>query len=177
MSAREEDLVNTLRECDFINEGKQYIFSYIEGKKVEIKDNWINSEKQQLEEIRLRKEEEFKKIQFKENFDTHILTTGFNFENYKIKSYLGVISGSSVLGTGFFSEIGAGISDLLGIQSELFSEKIEKARGVALDKLKETSVRSGGNGIIGIDFDYIIFASNMIGVVANGTSVLIEKNE
>ncbi len=105
MSAREEDLVNTLRECDFINEGKQYIFSYIEGKKVEIKDNWINSEKQQLEEIRLRKEEEFKKIQFKENFDTHILTTGFNFENYKIKSYLGVISGSSVLGTGFFLKL------------------------------------------------------------------------
>ena len=33
----------------------------------------------------------------------------------------------------------------------------------------------GGNAIIGVDFDYITFGNNMIGVVANGTSVVIEE--
>ena len=47
---------------------------------------------------------------------------------------------------------------------EMFNEDIKSA-----DK--------GGNAIIGVDFDYITFHGNMIGVVANGTSVIIEKVE
>ena len=34
----------------------------------------------------------------------------------------------------------------------------------------------GGNAVIAIDFDYITFQNNMIGVIANGTSVVIERN-
>lgn len=41
-------------------------------------------------------------------------------------------------------------------------------------KLIEKSVSVGGNAVIGVDFDYIVFGNNMIGVVANGTSVIIE---
>jgi uncharacterized protein YbjQ (UPF0145 family) len=41
--------------------------------------------------------------------------------------------------------------------------------------LIEKSVLVGGNAIIGVDFDYIMFSNNMIGVVANGTSVIIEE--
>lgn len=49
------------------------------------------------------------------------------------------------------------------------------AKKVAVEKLAIKSVQEGGNAIIGIDCDYITFANNMIGVVANGTSVVIEK--
>jgi uncharacterized protein YbjQ (UPF0145 family) len=52
--------------------------------------------------------------------------------------------------------------------------KLETARESALKNLVKKSVQSGGNAIIGIDFDYITFSNNMIGVVANGTSVEIE---
>ena len=78
------------------------------------------------------------------------------------------------MGTGFLSELGASISDLFGSQSEMFSMKLETARESALKNLVKKSVQSGGNAIIGIDFDYITFSNNMIGVVANGTSVEIE---
>ncbi|WP_320977186.1 heavy metal-binding domain-containing protein, partial [Enterocloster asparagiformis] len=61
-----------------------------------------------------------------------------------------------------------------GSQSEMFSMKLETARESALKNLVKKSVQSGGNAIIGIDFDYITFSNNMIGVVANGTSVEIE---
>ena len=40
---------------------------------------------------------------------------------------------------------------------------------------KVNCIDKGGNAIIGIDFDYITFSNNMIGVVANGTAVRIEK--
>ena len=52
---------------------------------------------------------------------------------------------------------------------------MEKAKEAALDKMIKNSVEAGGNAIIGVDFDYITFAYNMIGVVASGTSVVIEK--
>ena len=45
----------------------------------------------------------------------------------------------------------------------------------ALEKMILKSNSAGGNAIVGISFDYITFSGNMIGVVANGTSVVIEK--
>ncbi len=109
--------------------------------------------------------------------ETQMLTTGFDFSGYKITKYIGVMSGEVVLGTGFLSEFSASISDLLGAESSAFAEKLESAKDAAIEKLKLKSAQKGGNAIIGIDFDYVTFASNMIGVIANGTSVVIEKME
>ena len=43
-----------------------------------------------------------------------LLTSGYNFEGYRIKKYLGFCSGECALGTGFLSSLGAGIADILG---------------------------------------------------------------
>ena len=45
----------------------------------------------------------------------------FDFEEYKIIKYLNVMSGQIVLGTGFFSEFGASLSDLFGVGSNLMA--------------------------------------------------------
>lgn len=105
------------------------------------------------------------------------LTTGYDFNGYNITRYVGIISGEVVLGTGFLSEFSASISDLFGAESSTFANKLETAKEAAIEKLKIKSVQKGGNAVIGVDFDYITFANNMIGVVANGTSVIIEKIE
>lgn len=104
-----------------------------------------------------------------------MLTTGFNFEGYKITQYLEVISGEVVLGTGFLSELSASVADFLGSGAGMFETKLESAKTAAKEKLVLKSVECGGNAIIGVDFDYITFSNNMIGVIANGTSVRIEK--
>ena len=57
----------------------------------------------------------------------------------------------------------------------MFSTKLEAAKDAAIQKLISKSISYGGNAVIGIDFDYITFSNNMIGVIANGTSVVIEK--
>lgn len=104
-----------------------------------------------------------------------MLTTGYDFSGYHITKYVGIVSGEVVLGTGFLSEFSASVSDLFGASSGAFEEKLDTAKKAAIEKLTIKSVKEGGNAIIGVDFDYITFANNMIGVVANGTSVVIEK--
>ena len=37
------------------------------------------------------------------------------------------------------------------------------------------SVKNGGNAVIGISYEYVVFSGNMIGISVNGTSVKIEK--
>jgi len=105
----------------------------------------------------------------------HLLTSGYNFEGYKIISYQGIISGEAVMGTGFISEISASIDDFFGATSDKFSEKMKQAKEIATLKMLDASVSKGGNAIIGVDFDYVTFGNNMIAVSANGTSVVIEK--
>ncbi len=105
----------------------------------------------------------------------HMLTSGYNFEGYKIVSYNGIVSGEIVLGTGFMSELSASFSDFFGTVSEEFSIKMAKAKELSTLKMIAASVSKGGNAIIGVDFDYTTFGSNMVAVSANGTSVKVEK--
>ena len=142
-------------------EGPKYIDKYIEQKRQKFMGT-SNSE-----------DEEQRKI--KEKISGHMLTTGFNFEGFKIVDYKQVISGETVLGTGFVSEFSASFSDFFGSSTNMFSNKLKQAKEAALEKLILTSIDIGGNAIIGVDCDYITFTGNLIGVVANGTSVLIKK--
>lgn len=127
-------------------------------------------------EIEIFKQEENRRIQ-EENIRAEIkqikITTGYNFEGYNITEYKNVISGECVLGTGFLSELFASTSDLFGITSDVFSEKLKEAKNHALLSLRASCYKENGNAIIGVDFDYITFQNNMIGLVANGTAVKI----
>lgn len=105
----------------------------------------------------------------------HMLTSGYNFEGYKITSYNGIVSGEIVMGTSFLSEFSASITDFFGSASEEFSIKMMQAKEMATSRMIDSSVAKNGNAIIGVDFDYTTFGNNMIGVSANGTSVVIEK--
>lgn len=64
-----------------------------------------------------------------------MVTTGFQFEGYEIVSYLGIVAGEVVLGTGFLSEFTSSFADFFGVQSGIFEEKLETARHAAMDKL------------------------------------------
>ncbi|WP_343247223.1 YbjQ family protein [Diplocloster hominis] len=143
-------------------------------------DEWQTKSPAQKEEIKnkWRLEAKEKSPLFDniyQNMRQLILTTGYNLEGYKITKYISVISGSVVLGTGFLSEFSASISDLFGEKSELFAEKLEMAKGAAQEKLKKSACKVEADGIIGIDFDYITFSGNMVGVAATGTAVKLEK--
>lgn len=81
------------------------------------------------------------------------------------------------MGTGFFSEWSASVSDLFGERSNVFESKLEEARRAAMRRLIEKTALAGGNALIGIDFDYVNFAGNLMGVITSGTAVKIEPEE
>ena len=155
---------------EFINAYKEQYDKTLD--EARIKEGIITPEKQKEQE-----QKEKQKIELMKLIASHKLTTGYSFDNYKITTYHGIISGDSVIGTGLLSEMSAAISDLFGSNSNAFANKMIEAKNAAKRRLVEQSVLAGGNAIIGIDFDYITFAGNMLGVSANGTSVTIEKME
>ncbi|HCT65303.1 MAG TPA: hypothetical protein DIC60_08595 [Lachnospiraceae bacterium] len=139
----------------------------IETKSVEDlqEENRKAQEKHQLDEY-------YKSIK---NLSSLKLTTGISFEGYRITDYLQVISGQSVIGTGMLSELNAGFADFFGVEATGYTKKLEEVKEKAMIRLKIKASTYGANAIIGIDFDYFNFSSDMIAVVANGTCVNIEK--
>jgi len=94
-----------------------------------------------------------------------------------IAQYLGVVSSAVVMGTGFLSELGAGIADFFGTRAGGFQDKLARAKGMALQELKEQVARRGGDAVIGLDLDYMTIAANMLMVSANGTVVRLSPQE
>ena len=105
-----------------------------------------------------------------------IYTTTPNVEGPSIKKYLGIISGSAVVGTGFVSEFGAAISDLFGGSSGSYNSKLNYARDEAMVMLKKEALKKGANAVVGIDTDIMTVGNNMFVVNATGTAVLIEDS-
>lgn len=114
-----------------------------------------------------------------------LITSGFNFDGYKITKYSGYISGDDVVqidrgSQGFFSSV----TDVGG--SLMIS--LSKIRRNALAELKEAAYDLGCNAVIGVDFDYLtldpetanagggtLYLPYVFGVTANGNAVIIEK--
>ena len=74
--------------------------------------------------------------------------------------------GETALGTGMFSEFFAGAADFFGTTSNKFADKLETAKNYAISALQEKVRNAGANAIIGLDVDYNMFMSNLIGVIA-----------
>lgn len=117
-----------------------------------------------------------------------LITSGFNFDGYKIVKYSGYISGDDAIsvdrGTSLFNGIGA-----TNVKSRLMDSLVVIRRN-ALRELKEAAYDLGCNAVIGVDFDYITldpetanfnggttYLPYIFGVTANGNAVIIEKIE
>lgn len=112
---------------------------------------------------------------YEERIKNFLATNSFNFEGYSIDKYLGVVSGDSVLGTGFLSELSVSAADWLGNESNRFSEKIEQAREKAMYKMLVKADKLGANAIIAVSYSYSNFSGNVVGVFATGTAVVVSK--
>lgn len=145
------------------NEGKEYLEKYINSVLIKVREKITILENQ----------EQFAELQKKAMGQK--ITSGYSFEGYRIIDYIGIVSGETVIGTGLFSEFAASFSDTFGEESNAFASKMQQVKENALKKLKIQSAYVGGNAVIGVDFDYLTFSNNMIGVSANGTAVIIEK--
>jgi len=113
-----------------------------------------------------------------------LITSGFNFDGYRIVKYSGYISGDDAMTVSRGSSFTDG-----GVRDNLMASLVQIRRN-ALRELKEAAYDLGCNAVIGVDFDYITLdpqTANITGgttyqpyvfcVTANGNAVIIEKIE
>jgi len=154
-------------------ESTKYLRRIIEA---DDKTDWTDEQLKVIKEILIDRGEELP-ISGSELLDRLFVSTTDIVQGIKIIQYLGIVSSVVVLGTGVLSEFGAGIADLLGTRAGRFQDKLDHAREIALEEMGEKAVQLGGDGIIGIDFDYLSLASNVLMVSANGTAVKVAPEE
>lgn len=116
-----------------------------------------------------------------------LITSGFNFEGYRIVKYSGYISGDDAIQVDRgFAVFGFGTKNT----ADDLMKSLVKIRRKALRELKEAAYDLGCNAVIGVDFDYLTldpqtanfgggttYQPYVFGVTANGNAVIIEKIE
>lgn len=113
-----------------------------------------------------------------------LISSGFNFDGYRIVKYSGYISGDDA------TQIPRGEWFSGDNHGEDLTNALVKIRRQALKELKEAAYDLGCNAVIGVDFDYItleperssalnrqitVYEPFVICVTANGNAVIIEK--
>ena len=152
-------LLSKIQSLQYFSLGKEYILNYTQSIINKYKD-------------KITKQNEYEIL-----IKNLKISTCNNIDGYTIKKYCSVVSKSTFLGIGTFDYGDIGQSIWHGTESDTFSDKLEQARNSSINKMIDEAINQGGNAIIGVSFDYINFAANMIGVVANGTVVEIIKQE
>jgi uncharacterized protein YbjQ (UPF0145 family) len=107
--------------------------------------------------------------------DKQLVTTGFDFQGYRVVKYLGVAKGIIVRSRSIFGNIGAGFQSLFGGNITLYTELCERARDDAFNLMVEHAQNMGATAIIGMRYDANDVAQGITEVLAYGTAVVVEK--
>ena len=129
-------------------------------------------------ESEVQKQEQLKKLQEDQLKKRILVTMTDSFETKKIIKYIDMVSGACAMGTGLFTELGGEITDFFGEQSNMFQDKIRKARDVAEYQMRQEAFNKGANAIVCVRYNYWNGKNNMAIVAVNGTAVqTVEKEE
>lgn len=106
-----------------------------------------------------------------------IITTTNSIENATIEKYLGVVTTNLVIGTGFFSDFTAQLTDFFGGMSGTYRRQMDELYQRAYDALSLKASTMGANAVLGfkIDFDEISGKGvQMFMVSVSGTAVKLK---
>jgi uncharacterized protein YbjQ (UPF0145 family) len=103
-----------------------------------------------------------------------LVTTGFDFQGYRVVHYLGVVRGITVRSRSVLGNIGAGIQQVFGGHITLYTELCEHARTEAFDLMVKHALDLGANAVIGMRYDANDVAEGVAEVLAYGTAVIVE---
>ena len=112
--------------------------------------------------------------------DNLLLTTGSNFEGYKVVKYIDIISCEIVFKNSFMNSLCAGIEyffNALSFREREMSgamELIDRAKTYVMEKFRIKAVEIGANAVLGIDFE-TTFGSDIAKISINGTAVVVDK--
>ena len=102
------------------------------------------------------------------------VTTGFEFEGYRIAAYRGVVRGITVRSRSIVGNIGATLQTLVGGNITLYTELCERARQEAFDIMLQHAGQVGANAVVAMRYDANEVSPGVTEVLAYGTAVVLE---
>ena len=108
-----------------------------------------------------------------------IVTTTNHLDGRKVKKYLGIVTGETILGANIIRDFMAGITDIVGGRSAAYERSLREAREIALQEMVSVAQERGANAVIGVDVDYETIGQNgsMMMVSVSGTAVIVDVAE
>ncbi|HZQ06156.1 MAG TPA: YbjQ family protein [Anaerolineae bacterium] len=103
-----------------------------------------------------------------------MVTTGFEFEGYRIAKYLGLVRGLTVRSRSVIGNFAAGVQTIFGGNITVYTELCEHARQEAYQLLIQHAQQMGANAVIGMRYDANEVAEGVTEVLAYGTAVVLE---
>jgi uncharacterized protein YbjQ (UPF0145 family) len=105
--------------------------------------------------------------------DTHMVTTTFTLEGYRIERYLGVVRGIIVRSRSVFGTVGASLQTLVGGDISLFTNLCEETRAHAFQRMTQHAAQMGANAIVGVRYDATEIMGGVTEVLCYGTAVTV----
>ena len=91
----------------------------------------------------------------------------------QIATTLGVVSGEAIIGAHIFSDMFAGIHNIIGGRAGGYEKALRQARDIAMSEMADEARGLGADAIVGVDLDYETLGvdNGMLMVTAAGTAV------
>lgn len=107
---------------------------------------------------------------------THdLITTGFDFQGYRIMRYLGLVRGITVRSRSIVGSLGGALQTIVGGNITPFTELCEQSRKEAYDLMVAHANEMGANAVIGVRYDATELMGGVTEVLAYGTAVVVER--
>jgi uncharacterized protein YbjQ (UPF0145 family) len=82
------------------------------------------------------------------------MVTTNTLDGYKVVEYISPVTSSVVMGTNYFTDVVASISDIVGGRSNKYQNEMVKMYDISMDELKKAAINKGANCILGIKVDF-----------------------
>lgn len=106
-----------------------------------------------------------------------IVVTTHKIEGRRIKKVLGQVFGVTVRSRGLGGNIVAGLRGIAGGEIKEFTQLLEDARKLAVDRMVQNAHAMGANAVLSMRFDSSEMGTTMSEIVAYGTAAIIEEGE
>lgn len=104
-----------------------------------------------------------------------MVTTAFDFDNYKIVKHIGIVRGITVRSRSILGTLGGTLQTLFGGNISLFTQLCEKTREESFNLMIKHAEELGANAVIGMRYDTTDVLQGVSEVLCYGTAVVVER--
>jgi len=103
-----------------------------------------------------------------------LVTTCERLTGYEVLDEIGMVHGLVVRSRNVFATIGADFQSLVGGELSGFTQLLDDARRMAVDRMIDAARDRGANAVIGMRFDTSDISNHAAELLAYGTAVLVQ---